>query len=205
MKKLNQTQLLNIFALLFVIVIGLGLISLRSDDLKYQLSVSETLEKITENSVEMIKEEAQQLLENTSPSVKYIDIRSTEAFLKGHKRGALNIPINKLVNPENRAFLKDTAYTIVLYSQDQEQAYGAKLLFQQLGMNHIKFMPANYDPVADTFSFAEYPKYDYQKVFSETREANNRSATKASALQPKKIRILPKPVQKVEVEEEEGC
>lgn len=207
MKKLNQAQLLNLFALLFVAVIGVGLVSLKTNELKYELSPGETLALMASKPMEMTKEEALQLLENPGPSVKFIDIRDADKYLKGHVEGALNIPVPNLTQPDNLALLKNTAHTLVLYGQDKAQAYGPWLLFQQMGMAHIKFIPGGYDDRTGAFIFPDPSPYDYKKILDESRQATQSPApepAKPAVSKPKKA-IAPSPPKKAAAKEEEGC
>lgn len=205
MKKFNQDQLLNLFAILFVVLIVISAISLRSDGLKYQLTANETLDLLNQNPAEMTKEDVQMLLDNPNSAVKFIDIRENGTFQKGHLPGATNIPVANLLDPEYKSFLKDTTHLLVLYGRNKVQAYGPCVLFQRMGMNHVKYIPGSYDSLNDTFAFSDSPRYDYQKVFNESQKAVRAATTEPVVTKPKKINLLPKPVRKVVVEEEEGC
>ncbi|MCB9276529.1 MAG: rhodanese-like domain-containing protein [Lewinellaceae bacterium] len=208
MNKLNQTQILNLLALLFVVVVGIGFITMKTNTLKYKLSAKETLAQMAEGPAGLAKAQALQLLDNPGADVRFIDIRSTDKYQKGHVKDAINIPERNLTDPENLAVLKDSAYTVVLYGDNKVQAYGPWLLFRQMGMNHVQFIPGSYDGLAGAFSFPDSAKYDYKKIFDESLEAAQGAATAtAPPAEPKpKKAIVPSPVKKpAAAQAEEGC
>lgn len=132
-------------AILFILGLGLAFLpekqnhrEISPQQICQELSPGETLARMAAGPAEMTKAEALQLLENPGPYVKLIDIRAADKYQRGHAAGAINIPVPNLTKPENLALLKNTAHTPVLYGQNKAQAYGPWLLFQQMGMDHIR-------------------------------------------------------------------
>jgi rhodanese-related sulfurtransferase len=131
-------------------------------------------ETITNESDHIAAEELAKWLIDKKPDLLVVDMRSAEEFAQYHIPGAVNIPFNKLFEPEAQGALSDDK-TIVLYSNGGTHAAQAWVLLKQMeiesyvllgGLNYwteaILNPKAPNDLVADT----EILKYQFQKSAS---------------------------------------
>jgi len=76
---------------------------------------------------------------NSDPSIILIDLRSPEEFAKFSLRGAINIPMEKLLDDEYVDILNQDVYTNVLYSDGSLKSSEAWLILRRMGYknNHV--------------------------------------------------------------------
>ncbi|MDL1879157.1 rhodanese-like domain-containing protein, partial [Cytophagia bacterium CHB2] len=108
------------------------------------------------------------------PDLLVVDMRSAEEFAQYHIPGAVNIPFNKLFEPEAQEALSEDK-TIVLYSNGGTHAAQAWVLLKQMGVESLVLLGGlNYwteailNPKAPNESVAdsEILKYQFQKSAS---------------------------------------
>ncbi|RLD75201.1 MAG: hypothetical protein DRJ15_17295, partial [Bacteroidetes bacterium] len=117
-------------------VIVIGLLTINKPDLKYQRTTDETLVHLILNEDELYPEDLVGIIEMEEPGYAIIDLRSPYEFIKGHIRGAVNIPTNSLLDKENLKEFKRYAsdsVTVILYGQTQLEANGPWMILKQMG------------------------------------------------------------------------
>jgi hypothetical protein len=128
-------------------------------------------EAITNESDHIAAEELAKWLIDKKPDLLMVDMRSAEEFAQYHLPGAVNIPFNKLFEPEAQETLSNDN-TIVLYSNGGTHAAQAWVLLKQIGIeSYVLLGGLNYwteailSPKApsDLVADAEILKYQFQK------------------------------------------
>lgn len=166
---------------IFVLVIVIGLLTLNKPDLKYKLSLDETLGQLMLNEEEMHPRDLADILKTEDQDHVVIDLRNPYEFMKGHIAGAVNIPTNSLLDKENTKLfdnLSADSVTVVLYGKDQLEANGPWMILKQLGYNNIRIllggyqyftgMPLDARDMPETPEYlVEEPVYDYYGIMEE--------------------------------------
>jgi len=193
----NPKRLTVAFSI-FILIIIVGLITIKRPALVYKESPDKMVETILSMTDEITPEEATEMLEN-DPHWVIIDIRNPYDFVKGHIKNAINIPLNNLLSKENLsnfdAYEKDSI-NVLLYGNDQTQANGPWMVLKQLGFTNVKIMLGGYDYLSKPDSaytgeipayYVEAPKYDFAKIVSE----NASGSMKSSSAITKTIQVIP--------------
>lgn len=207
MKELEKTKRISISAVLFVLVVLIGILTFKRPEHVFEKNSISTLEKIIDNDYFISLEDIKSM---DPSSYAIIDIRSNFEFEKGHIEDAKNISIHQLLNKSSITFfneLKKTNKTPILYGKDPEEVNGAWMLMFQLGYDNAKMLciVANY--LDNKFQAKEYsierPYANYAKIMNDAQEVKIISTTKKNSntkaevkttksTTPKKIIPIPK-------------
>lgn len=181
MKELNRTNRLTIGALVFIFLLIIAYLFVKSPDHKYQIDVESANEAILMFEDEIFPEDVASIIEYGDSGYYFIDVRYSDDFAKGHIETADNIPLPLLLEKENIDLLNQLAkdsVTVIMYGQTQNDANGAWMLLKQMGYNNIKVMLGGYHyyttgplDLYDMPDIPEYlvedPLYDYAAVIEE--------------------------------------
>jgi 3-mercaptopyruvate sulfurtransferase SseA len=132
---------------IFVAVIVVGLLSLKTPRLTYVLTPEQTLALVTGGEGCVHPYQLVPVLNGTVDTVILIDIRNKFEFGKGHIKGAENISAYDLTNEENIARLKEfkkNGMAVVLYGNTQLEANGPWMVFRQLGFDNVMLLLGGY-------------------------------------------------------------
>lgn len=201
---------LPIGGLIFAIIVILGALLVKEPHKKYKISTEEMLTEVQSYNDVVGPDVIMDILYGNNKQFRFIDLRSSHDFLKGHLDNAINIPIHRIFDDEYKAILNQDEYINILYYSDHCGACGPWMILKQLGYKNNKILLGGYDYVND-FILKEYSpmtgnfkneksKYDYAKIVSETAGAGS-AATQSTA---KKSNATPMKKKK-KVEEEGGC
>ncbi len=147
MEEINKTNRLTILVIAFVLVIIIGLITLRRPEIKYELSPTESLALLNDTALICTPGQVAGMLADSSGKVVFVDVRNSIAFNRGHVKNAINIPVRELFTPKNRTIFKDlekASQKAVLYGESQLQANGPWLMLQQTGYKNILVFTGSY-------------------------------------------------------------
>ncbi len=203
----NISNKLPVAAIGFVIIIVLGIVFMSEPEKKYVISSEQMLEEALKREDVIRPEKFTDIYYNNDSLFRFVDLRSPYEFSKGHIRGAINIPLNKILLNEYEPFLNQDKKINILYYSDECGACGPWLIFKQLGFKNNRILQGGYDYVKkyiiDQYAPMtgdyrnEKAKYDFAKVISNTAGVSSNTSSKSKS--PKKITV-----KKVKVEEEEG-
>ena len=154
------------FVLTFIFVIVVGLLTLNWPDLKYTLSPEETVEQIMLDEYSFFPEDLVGIIEYEDSAYVIIDLRNPYEYIKGHINGAINMPVNSILNKENlKAFKQYEAdsLTVVLYGETQLDANGPWMILRQMGYENLKVLLGGYHYFTtgplDFYDMPEVPEY----------------------------------------------
>jgi len=208
---LNHKRISNKLPLLgvaFVIIVILGFLIKEEPKHKYEVSVEDTLEKVLERKQLMSPEKFSEIYNSKDSSYQFIDLRSAHDYLQNHLPGAINIPINKLLDEEFKEILNQEKKVNVLYHNKLCDACGPWILLTELGYENNLLLQGGYkyiktniidkdEPKLDNFR-SEKAKYDFAKIVKETSGASVAKSEDSTVPAP------PPPSNKKKVVEEEG-
>lgn len=123
-----------------VIVLIIGIVTIRRPDIKYTLTPAESLALLNEPGLVVTPDQAASLLKDSAGKTIFIDVRNSIAFERGHVKNALNIPVRELFSKSSKTALRDiekAGQTAVLYGETQQQANGPWLMLRQTGFKNV--------------------------------------------------------------------
>jgi len=154
------------FVIIFVLVIVIGLLTLNKPDLKYELTIDETIEHLMANEDEMFPEDLVGIIEMEEAGYKIVDLRNPYEYMKGHISGAVNIPSNSILDKDMlKKFSKfaSDSLTVIMYGQTQLDANGPWMILKQMGFHNIKVLLGGYHYFTtgplDFYDMPEVPDY----------------------------------------------
>ncbi|MBC8346495.1 MAG: rhodanese-like domain-containing protein [Candidatus Marinimicrobia bacterium] len=180
---------------LTVIFLGLGLIIAfvpENTTKPYRLTASEMLDEVQYGSELIHPDELAEWLIDKDPSIQLIDIRSSDEFEKFHLIGAINIPINQILDDEWADYLDQDIKMNILYSNGTTLAHEAWMISRQLGyenntvlmggLNYWTETILNPNKPESTSPDDEIAKYEFRKGASQYfgGSANAQSSSKVS-------------------------
>lgn len=188
--ELNPKKTL-VTVIIFVLIIIIGFITLKSPRFTYKLSPQQSLQLLHDKKTCFQPYQLADVLGKVNGDVVLIDIRDVFSYGQGHIPGAENISAYDLTDPENIEHLKalrDKNMTVVLYGNDQLQANGPWMWFRQVGFDNVKILLGGYDyykahkdNLAQTKNDKSYLKgiarFDYAKVAGSAAAIENPQKT----------------------------
>lgn len=204
MKELERTKRISISAVLFLLLILIGVLTFKKPKYVFENDTATTLQKITDKDYIVTLNEF-----NSDPS-KYelFDIRSNFEYVKGHIENAVNISIHQAFDESTTKLLrslKNGDKTILIYGQNPDEADSAWMLLYQLGYENAKILCVETQYIDSKFQYSEYAleksSVNYAQVMQKAQSSSG-NTTKAKKSAPKKV--IPKPKKKKRVAEG-GC
>lgn len=166
MKELTRTRRLTVASILFVVLIGVGLITLNKPEFEYQVSPEVMLEELYNLDNEMTPDEAMEILAYGDSAYVFVDVRNPNEYQRGFLGDAINIPVSDILDEGSLdfyRFMAEDSVTIVFYGKDQRAANAPWMLLKQLGFTNMKVLLGGYDYLADEnldyYDMPEIPKY----------------------------------------------
>jgi len=182
---------LPIGGLIFAIIIILGVVFVKEPSKKYRITTEDMLTEVQTYEDVVGPEKVMDILYGDDNIYRFIDLRSSHDFIKGHIDNAINIPIHKILDDEYVKILNQDEYINILYYSDHCGACGPWMILKQLGYKNNKILLGGYDYVND-FILKEYtpmtgnfknekPKYDFAKIVSQTAGAGSGTTSSKSS------------------------
>jgi len=140
MKELEKTKRISISAVIFLLVIVIGMLTLRRPKHVFSTDAKTTLNELL--SADPIITSAG-LKAMDSAAYVLVDVRSDYEYNKGHLPGARNIAHNEVLNEDNVRFFKNLTAdnkVAVLYGEDPNWALGTWMTLYQLGYTNPKIL-----------------------------------------------------------------
>ena len=150
MDELNKTNRLTIAVIGIVLVIIIGLITLRRPDIKYSLTPAESIALLNDPALVITPEQAAAALKDSAGKTVFIDVRNSIAFDRGHVKNAVNIPVRELFAKKSKTIFRDiekAGQTAVLYGETQQQANGPWLMLRQTGFKNVLLFTGSYSQI----------------------------------------------------------
>ncbi len=182
---------------IFVVIIVAGLLTLTNPRLKYALTPEQTILMVVSDDNGISPDKLENFLTGSTVNVEVIDIRNHYEFARGHIPGARNISAVELLEKDNIKWLKKLqkeGFIVIIYGQDQMQANGPWMVFQQIGLDNVNVLLGGYQhylsfknqkgktytPGKAEFNYAEVAKV------SSVGDETNKPAKKTTIVRRKK-------------------
>ena len=182
MKELERTKRISISAVLFLVVIIIGVLTFKKPQFVFHKNSATTLEKIVKQDYILTLNDL-----DTLDSSKYaiIDIRSNYEYEKGHIEDAVNIYTHEVFNEGSIEFLNQLRVdgkTAILYAEHPDVANSAWMLLYQMGYENIKILCIETDYINKTFhvknSPLEKPYVNFAQVMDSAKTDQSASIKK---------------------------
>lgn len=179
-KEKKSVIKLTVIAVAFILIIVVGILSLRKPEYVYVLTPEQTLDISLTGDEEIIPEEVADIVMWEDSNYQIVDLRNPYEYLKGHIAGAINIPYQELLDDDNlKVFDPVDSITTIMYGKDQLMALGPYMILRQLGYDNLMVMLGGYDyysthslDLYDIPELPEYrneePRYNYAEVIEQT-------------------------------------
>ena len=165
---------------LTTVLLGFGLIIAfvpENTTKPFRLTASEMLNEVQYGTELIHPDELADWLINNDPSIQLIDIRSADEFDNFHLDGAINIPLNQILDDEWVDFLDQDIKMNILYSNGTTRAHEAWMISRQLGyenntvlmggLNYWTETILNPNKPKSTSPDDEIAKYEFRKGASQ--------------------------------------
>jgi rhodanese-related sulfurtransferase len=140
MNELKKTNRLTIVVVAFVLVIVVGLITLRRPDVTYELSAAESLKLLNDPAISITPDQATARMKENSGKTVFVDVRNSVAYDRGHVENSVNIPVRELFGSKSKSVfrhLEKSGQVAILYGETPQQASSAWLMLKQTGFKSI--------------------------------------------------------------------
>jgi len=97
---------------------------------------------------------------NRDPSFILIDVRDEKSYSNYSLPNAINIPLEKLLDEDSRAYLNQIQFDVVLFSNDHFYADQAWILCNRLGFKNIRVLKGGVNSWFTTIINPEMPDQD---------------------------------------------
>ena len=167
----------KIAGLIAIVLIGIFLITLiftKKQIKQYHLSTSEILSKVRKFDNTISPQQFVDITFSNDSVYRFIDLRSANVFSEGHLKGAINIPVHRVLDKEYEYIFNQDKKINILYYSDHCGACGPWMILTQLGYKNNRILMGGYDYVKgyilDKYSpmsgdyQAEKAKYDYARI-----------------------------------------
>jgi len=210
MKELERTKRISISAVLFLLIILIGLLTFKKPEHIFHKSAANTLEVLNNKDYVLTMDQLKSLGET-----KYalIDIRNSYEYAKGHIKGAINITAHQVFNKETKDLftkISNEGKIIVVYAENPDAASGAWMLLYQLGYENTKILSVTSNYIDNKLVVKNYdleePAVNFADVMKKALSASEKSdgTTAKKAVQKPKKKVIPKAKKKKRVPEG-GC
>ena len=85
-------------------------------------------------------EEVAQKIISQDPSIQLIDVRDSVSYKKFTLSGAINMPLNELLKPENKLYLDQDVYKTIFFSNGSSDADVAWMICNRMGYKNTFVM-----------------------------------------------------------------
>lgn len=140
MKELEKTKRISISAVIFLLVIVIGLLTFRKPKHVFSTDAKTTLNEVLTKDY-LISSASIKVMDTAAYVL--VDVRSSYEYNKGHLPGAINIANNEILYDDNIRFFKSLnsdKKVAVLYSENPNGALGTWMTLYQLGYANSKIL-----------------------------------------------------------------
>jgi len=137
MKELEKTKRISISAILVILALIIGLLTMKTPEITYVNCKNKSLANLIEQPIFITLKQYKEIKDKTV----IIDIRTAFDFSKGHLEEAINIPLTSLLEKSSLAIFdkaKTDSITAVLYGKSAMDANKASTFLRQIGYTNTK-------------------------------------------------------------------
>lgn len=164
------------YLFLSILLVGLGVIMAFLPQKKYMIEISPNnlLLELGDDTRYVSTDEVAHFLIEADPQVQLIDVRSVEEYSKYSLPGAINIPLDSILNPNIEGYFYQEGMKTVFFSNGTVYASQAWMLYKRKAVKNIYIMKGGLNEWVETILRPKMPDATAsQDAFNlyETREA----------------------------------
>jgi rhodanese-related sulfurtransferase len=129
---------------LFVVVIIAGFLTMQEPEIKYTLNTEEIHNLVLQRNEIISPPEVAKIVQEGHEGYRLIDLRNPHEFISGHIEGAINIPANLILTPDNRRLFADPGFKNILYAESHATVCGPWMVLRQTGFERNLIMLGGY-------------------------------------------------------------
>ncbi len=180
-----------IFLTILMVFLAFGTIFISRDKEPKQIDPQQLLAELVQPTRYVSTDQVAKLIISKDPSLMLMDVREEEAYNKYSLPGAINFPIDSLLNKNYLSYLGIPGIKVVFYSDDDIKADQMWVLTKRMGFKSIyvmkgglnKWMETIIDPVepqldAPETAFETYALRKGAQIFFTGSENDNGGSTK---------------------------
>lgn len=155
------------------------------------------IEMVDQSDKYISTDELARRLMSDDPTLTLIDLRSKEQFVKYNLPGSINIPIENIMDNENRDIINQNVQNVVFYSNSSELSAKAWMLTKRMGYNKNYILRGGLNQWVETIlrpsmpiesaSREDFERYNFRKSASAYFGGGSEVGESASTGEPKAI------------------
>lgn len=172
----SQSKILNYSILIFVMVIFAVMLIKWIASPGYKKQNTEVLAAITSDESKLLPWQLHDMIRNnTLKDYFLVDLRTPEMFNRGTLSGAVNIPLEQILDKKSLRELRKAGKPVILFCGDQTRASTAQVLLRGKGLENLRILANGYFYVkahildefkpASAFSTSENARFDFNRFF----------------------------------------
>lgn len=177
--KNEEVILLNTAGVVFAIFVAAVLLFQWAISPAYKENNAAVLETIASHNHFVQPAQLEELIKtNQLQNHTIVDLRTNEEFNRGSLPGAINIPLNNILDNKSLKIIRKSSGDILLISSDESHSAIASALLKSKGLDNTKVVATDYNYIrmnvldqfqpASAFSDAEKARFDFQRYFRNT-------------------------------------
>lgn len=208
MKELEKTKRISISAVLFLLVIIAGLLTIKRPKTPFKVNADNTLIACLDHSY-MLSPNDLEIMDTSTYTL--IDIRNNLDYTKGHYKDAINVQVSQFLEDTFINLIEDSlneGKMIILYGRQPHESNNAWMLLYQLGFDNIRILSAETHYNNDHFNLKEViiesPELNYAETMEKAKTNPVKKIKSTYTASPKKKKVVTKPKKKKRIPEG-GC
>lgn len=159
----------NYFLLtILMLVLAFGTLFLTKEKELTQIEPDELMREIIQPTRYVSSDQIARMIIKKDPSLMLVDVRSEDEFSEFSLPGAINIPIDSLINPENLSYFGIAGTKVVFVSNDDIKADQTWMLTKRLGYNSTYVLKGGLNGWMETIIDPQMPDENESKAAFET-------------------------------------
>lgn len=165
---MNRPYIKALGLIVMILAAGLVFMSIKSSQkFKFKESARELHTQLLTSKHQIDPQTAKDILSKQDDNYIFVDIRNPRDYANFHIEGAVNVPMQRVLDDEYVPYLKDDRIK-VLYSEESIDANQVRLLLTQYGYNNLMVLQggANYwkENMESKDVFKSTEEYDDEKL-----------------------------------------
>jgi rhodanese-related sulfurtransferase len=176
---MNRPYIKALGLIVMILAIGLVFMSIKSSQkFKFKESALELHSQLLKSKHQIDPQAALDIIRKQDDNYIFVDIRNPREYANFHIEGAVNVPMQRVLDDEYIPYLKDNRIK-VLYSEESIDANQVRLLLTQYGYNNLMVLQggANYwkENMVSKDVFKSKGEYDDEKLKFDPEKLNSES------------------------------
>lgn len=153
---------------ILMLVLAFGTIFLTKEKELTQIEPDELMREIIQPTRYVGTDQIARMIIKKDPSLMLVDVRSEDEYLEFSLPGAINVPLDSLINPDNLSYFGIPGTKVVFVSNDDIKADQTWMLTKRLGYNSTYVLKGGLNCWMETIIDPQKPDESESKAAFET-------------------------------------